>query len=656
MSEPRHEAGDEETPFYKPGRIRPVSQLAPLIGNALGRVSTPLHGAWQFIVDQADLGDSSPMMHGGVGCDERHGPDELLEYSFDGNDSLQVPGDWNTQRPELFWYRGVIWYRREFDWQPRAAQRLSPNRTFLYFGGANFRKDIYLNGALLARHAGGFTPFNIEVTEYLRAGRNALTVKVDSRSGADEVPTEYNDWLNYGGLTREVLLLELPASFVRNYKIQFKRDSSDVITGWVQLDGAAAAGAEIELSIAEAGIQQRLRADAQGRAHFEFLAALQRWSPALPKRYEVCIAACGDEVREHLGFRTLEVRGEDILLNDEAVFLRGISMHEERLRRPGRAWGAADAAESIAEIQALNANFVRLAHYPHDEHLVRACEAAGILIWAELPVYQSIAFANPDTLASAQRQYADLIARDQNRAAVILWSVANETADTAPRNAFLCALAGQVRALDDTRLVTAALLGNDEGRRMAAHVGAELLARRSGRTLPLPRPMRVDDSLGEHLDVLACNEYLGWYSCGFLARSMRAQGHTVSERELRDLMLEMMPAMRIETAWAKPLIVSEFGGEAVQGLRGAETGIEHGIFSEDYQARLYQAQLAMLGACTAVRGLSPWILKDFRAPYRLHTRLQQYWNRKGLVSEHGLRKLAFAVLAAHYRERSRGEG
>ena len=106
MSANRHEAGDEETPFYNPLRAEPITSLAPLIGNANARTATPLHGAWQFIVDQADLGDVSPMMHGGVGQDERHGPDELLEYSFEGADTLNVPGDWNTQHRELFWYRG----------------------------------------------------------------------------------------------------------------------------------------------------------------------------------------------------------------------------------------------------------------------------------------------------------------------------------------------------------------------------------------------------------------------------------------------------------------------------------------------------------------------------------------------------------------------
>ena len=646
MSPNRHEAGDEETPFYSPVRAEPIARLAALIGNTPGRQTTALHGSWQFIVDQADLGDASPMMHGGIGRDEAHDPDELLEYSFDGADTLQVPGDWNTQRPELFWYRGVIWYRKRFRYSAPAGRRI-----YLYFGAANFRKDIYLNGQFLARHVGGFTPFNIDVSDYLRDGENSLVVKVDSRSGPDEIPTEYNDWLNYGGLTREVLLVELPSTFIRNYKIQLRVGSLDVVSGWVVLEGPTAARASVVIEIPRAGIRQRLTTDASGRAEFEFPARLNLWSPQSPTRYIVAIEASEERLHDDIGFRSLAVQGEHILLNGKPVFLRGISMHEEALQRPGRAWDAEDAAVVIAEVQALHANFLRLAHYPHNENIVRAADAAGILLWAELPVYQRVAFANPDTLASAKRQYDELIARDQNRAAVVMWSLANETAETPARTLFLTTLATHVRAADDTRLITAALLGNAQARELAEHVGRVLIGRRNGEAVSEPSPMRIDDPLMPQLDVVACNEYLGWYSCAPLARELRRRGIEVREREIRELMLELMPGFTIESV-GKPLLVSEFGAEALQGFHAS--GLE--LFSEEYQARVYQAQLAMLAGCQALCGLSPWILKDFRAPYRLHTRFQQYWNRKGVISERGLRKQAFAVLAAHYRERARHDG
>jgi beta-glucuronidase len=164
--------------------------------------------------------------------------------------------------------------------------------------------------------------------------------------------------------------------------------------------------------------------------------------------------------------------------------------------------------------------------------------------------------------------------------------------------------------------------------------------------------VRIDDPLAEHLDVLGYNEYFGWYTCAPVARELRRRGHKISEAQVREHMLAAMPALRFEPLSGKPVVISEFGAEAVYGLRD-EGGAQ--VFSEDYQARVYAQQLAMLAASPAIRGLSPWILKDFRSPYRLHTRLQQYWNRKGLVSEHGERKRAFEVLARHYRRIANGE-
>lgn len=638
-----HAAGDEETPFFQPTDNATIDSLAPVLGNALARNSLSLNGEWAYIVDQANIGDSSPLLRGGVGQNVKHGVSELLEYSFTGGKTLTVPGDWNTQVPELFWYRGVVWMQREFDYQ-----RTEGKRQFLYFGGANFKKDVYVNGQLIARHKGGFTPFNLDVSQYLVDGRNSVVVKVDSISGPDQVPTEYNDWFNYGGITREVLLVELPETFILNYKVQLKKATRDTLQGWVQLDGPKAANAQVELAIPQANVAATVKTDSTGRAHFELPIQVQLWEPDAPKRYSVSLISEEDAVSEQVGFRTIETRGEDILLNGKTVFLRGISMHEESLRKPGRAWGQADAEAAIAELKALNANYVRLAHYPHNEYMVRAADAAGIMIWAELPVYHAIDFKNPCTLEAAKQQYNEFIARDQNRAAVVMWSIANETKNTPPRNAFLGSLAKHVRATDDTRLITAAVLGEDGMRALAGAVSKKMIARHKGGDIELP-PVEVviDDPLGEVIDVIGYNQYLGWYPEAAMAQAMAPMGLT--EAQIRKTMLEELPNLgTLKTAHGKPLIISEFGGGAKQGYKGE--GIA--VFSESYQAMLYESQLAFLARSPALKGISPWVLKDFRAPYRLNTQYQDYWNRKGIVSDEGKRKMAFDVLSKHYAERA----
>lgn len=634
-----------DNPLLQPQYATPVKPLDPLLTNVRARNTRSLNGEWRYIVDQLGVGDASPILRGGVGKNEGYGPSQLLEYAFSDKHSLQVPGDWNSQHEPLFWYRGIVWYQKAFHYQPTAGKRV-----FLYFGGANFAKDVYVNGTLLARHKGGFTPFNTEITDYLNAGDNAVVVKVDSMSGPTEVPTEYNDWMNYGGITRDVMLVETNASFVRNYKLQLKKGHLDTISGWVQLDGVSAAQS-LKLNIPEAGIEKNITTDSTGLAHFEFKAELGLWSPESPKLYDINWQLGDTKLADQIGFRSIETLGEDILLNGKSVFLRGISLHEESLLRHGRANSQADADAAIAKLKALNANFVRLAHYPHNEYMVRAADKAGIMVWAEMPVYHSIQFANPCTLASTKQQYSELIERDQNRAAVILWSLGNETPESEARNRFFVAMAEHVRNKDDTRPLTAALLGfggmEDIGRYIATLLAGQQNPLTGLASNPDPVTLTINDPLGDIVDVLGYNQYLGWYLSGMLAPAMQAKGLDVTEAQVRELMLSEMERFSIVTTFSKPLVISEFGAGAKQGKRGGPLD----VWSEDYQARVYQQQLKMLENSPALRGISPWILKDFRAPYRLNTVTQDYWNRKGLLSETGQEKLAFKVLSDYYLQK-----
>ena len=636
------ETDHNENPLFQPVSKDPIKPLDPLLGNVRARNTVSLNGQWNTIVDQLGVGDASPLLRGGVGKNASYGATELLEYSFKGGQTLQVPGDWNSQQESLFWYRGIVWYQNEFNYQPPAGKRV-----YLYFGGANFAKDVYVNGQLLARHKGGFTPFNTEVTDYLKPGKNAVVVKVDSMSGPAEVPTEFNDWMNYGGLTRDVMLVETPETFVRNYKLQLKKGSDRIIKGWVQLDGQPA-GKNIRLAIDEAGISKTFTTNQSGRVEFEFEAELELWSPESPKLYSINWQSGNDSLEDEIGFRNIETRGEDILLNGKPIFLRGVSMHEESLLREGRAVSEEDAEAAIAKLKDLNANYVRLAHYPHNEYIVRAADRAGLMVWAEMPVYHNIQFANPCTLASAKQQYSELIARDQNRASVILWSLGNETPESEARNRFFLAMAEHVRDLDDTRPLTAALLGFDGMEAIGRYIGTLLAGRKNIVidlfTNPEPVTVTINDPLGEIVDVIGYNEYLGWYLSGLLADGMREKGLKVTEAEVRETMLKEMEQFTLLTAFNKPLVISEFGAGAKQGKRGGPLD----VWSEDYQARVYRQQLKMLSNSPALRGLSPWILKDFRAPYRLNTEIQDYWNRKGLVSEAGEEKLAFRVMSEYY--------
>jgi beta-glucuronidase len=333
---------------------------------------------------------------------------------------------------------------------------------------------------------------------------------------------------------------------------------------------------------------------------------LRRWSPEDPALYDLRIEAGEDVLKDRIGFRTIEVRGTDILLNGRPVFLRGIDIHAEEFgANPTRDITPAAARALLTEAkQGLHANFVRLAHYPHPETMVRAADELGLLVWSEVPVYWQVDFANPKTLQTALQMQTESILRDRNRASIIIWSVGNETPVSDARNAFLRMLVANARRLDDTRLVSAALLSGRKG-----------------------DVQTIDDPLGRDIDLLAVNTYSGWYTPDPLPK---------------------IPSIQWRSIYNKPLIFSELGAGALAGYHDDPANPHK--FSEEFQAEYYRQTLAMASKIPFLRGLSPWILKDFRSPRRQHPIYQQGWNRKGLESETGTRKAAFDVLAEYYRK------
>ncbi len=575
-----------------------------LIANVFGRNHQSLNGQWRTIVDPYENGyydyryEPSPN-HYGLN-QKPSSMSDRIEYDFDQSPTLNVPGDWNSQRLELSLYEGTIWYKASF-----LARGQRDRRLFLHFGAANYEAIVFVNGERLGKHVGGFTPFEFELTDALIDGENTVIVKVDDQRRRDGVPTVNTDWYNFGGLTRDVLLVEVPRTFVKDYFVQLEKGSSDRIGGWVQLDGPDAAKQLVSVTIAELGIAVSIHSDASGRAKLsigpkDYAGRLELWSGDAPKRYLVEIAAAGDRIREQIGFRSIATRGADILLNGAPIFLRGISIHEQAPERPGRATTEADARKLLGWAKELGCNFVRLAHYPHNEHMVRVAEELGLLVWSEVPVYWTIQWENPETYANAEQQVTEMVQRDKNRAAVILWSVSNETPISEPRNLFLRRLIATVRRLDPTRLLTAAL---------ERHYADE-------------HTQVVDDPLGEDLDVLGVNQYVGWYD------GLPAKCDSLSWR----------------VAYNKPLVFSELGGDAKAGHYGPPEQ----RWTEEFQADLYQHQIAMMQRIGVWRGLSPWILTDFQSPRRPLPGIQDGWNRKGLVSSEGEKKQAFFVLSSFY--------
>lgn len=572
--------------------------------NLSARTVVSLDGDWNYIVDPQNIGTKS------YHCDPDSDTDnmnfgrnkraenkfQLIEYDFRAADTLKVPGDWNTQKKELFWYEGTLWYARQFEFK----KPVNGERTFVKFAGVSLTADVYMNGKKLGRHVGGFTPFEFEVTGIVRDGLNDIVVRVNNTREKSGIPTKGFDWWNYGGIIRSVELESRSANYIASWRADLAKGGDNAaVEVSLKLDKAVA-DVPVKFAIPELGVDFSGKTSPEGTLVFTVKAPeLQRWSTKNPKLYKVELSALGDKLTDEIGFRTIETRGGRILLNGEEIFLKGVCIHDE-VPGGGRVTTREEVLENIRRAKSIGCNFVRLAHYPHVEMMVKECEKAGLLVWSEIPLYWMIDWKNSATYASAENQLTEMIGRDIRRANVIIWSIANETVPSKSRNAFLKRLADKARSLDSTRLISMAM---------------EVTYLEDG-------TYTIKDELNTEVDIISFNEYFGWY---------------VQPKDIPNAVWRI--------SFDKPVIISEFGGGALAGRRG---GVRE-RWTEEMQKDIYEKNVKMFNGIKNLSGTCPWILNDFRSPRRPLTGVQDGYNRKGLFAPDGTEKLAADVMREYYR-------
>lgn len=521
-------------------------------------------------------------------------PEERIEpWDYDPymGETVPVPSCWQMQKEKWYFFEGSAWYTRALD------HTEAPNRRqILRIGAAQYDCKVFLNGQFLGNHYGGSTPFCVELTGALQPGRNWLMLCVNNSRTLDRVPMRNTDWFNYGGPYREITLYDLPQTVIRDL---FVRLEDGAIRVTARVDGPANSA---RFALPELGIDATLPLQ-DGKGELTIAATPDLWSPDNPKLYDLSLTAGEDRVEDRVGFRSITREGTDILLNGEPVFLRGISVHEDD-ETLGKVSNEADIRRRFAHAKELGCNFLRLAHYPHHERAAEIADEMGLMLWEEVPVYWAIDFANPATLRDADNQLRELIRRDRNRASVIIWSVGNENPDTDARLDFMRTLAQTAKDEDPTRLTSAACLVNHA-------------------------KLKIEDRLAQHIDVIGLNEYYGWYEENF--------------DELAEIGRNSNPD--------RPVVISETGADG----DSTKQGPERGLFSLDYQDAVYAKQIATLRALDYIKGMSPWILYDFRVERRQGI-FQRGWNRKGLIAaDKTTKKPAFNTLAAYYAERAEQE-
>ena len=565
-----------------------------------GRIKQSLNGKWNYAVDQYDTCIRQFWFKERY-VDE-NGFTLPVDYSFNEWPVMELPACWNTVKPEYMLYEGSMVFTRIFSFDSKAEDEV-----YLRIGAVNYILRVFLNGEYVGMHRGGSTPAYFNVTKYLKktdhsginnilAEENRIIIQADSTRRPEQVPTDNTDWFNYGGVYRDIELIIVPKAHIKDFRIGLVPDGTFENVK-VEVRMSQSVKDRAVLSIPELDIKQEILIN-NGEGTAIITCRPELWSPDNPKLYDVELAYGTDFVSDHVGFREIRIEGRGILLNGKPIFLRGISCHEDSVKN-GKALSDEERIENIKIAKELGCNFMRLAHYPHHENTAKLADEMGILLWEEIPVYWAIRFGREKTYADAENQLKELITRDYNRASVIIWSVGNENADTDARLDFMKRLADCAHRMDETRPVSAACLVSADN--------------------------RIADRLAEYLDIIGINEYYGWYAPDF--------------SKLPELMENSKPD--------KPVIITEFGADAYAGHHGdvSDKG------TEECQRYIYEKQIEVLRDIDYIKGMTPWILYDFRCPRRTSS-IQKYYNRKGLLNEDKTyRKPAFYVLREFYNNK-----
>ena len=551
------------------------------------RKKESLNGHWHYAVDQYNTFLRQKWFN--ENYYDAGGNTLPVDFSFDEWELMDLPCSWNTTDRMYMLYEGSMVYTRKFIY----ARQSDDERMILKIGAANYICRVFINKKYAGMHRGGSTPCYFDITDYLEHD-NRIFLQVDNTRRNEQVPMENTDWFNYGGIYRDIELIRVPKTHIKDFKIALEPDSNfSRIRAVVSVSENYSGTAKLE--IPELGIIREIEV-VNGSGEVVFDASPELWSPESPKLYDVSLECAGDRVRDRVGFREIRVRGMDIVLNGKMLFLRGISCHEDSVEH-GKALTDEERLENIRLAKELGCNFMRVAHYPHSERMSQLADETGLLLWEEIPVYWDIRFDSEDTYSDAENQLRELITRDYNRASVIIWSVGNENDDTDDRLKFMSRLAECAHSIDKTRMVSAACLVNY-------------------------KKNAIEDRLEQYLDIIGLNEYCGWYTAEW----------------------RMLPELFENSDPKKPVIITEFGADAYPGLRGTIT--DKG--TEDCQAYVYERQTETIRKIPYIRGMTPWILHDFRCPRRTSVN-QRYYNTKGLLSaDKKHRKPAFFVLRDFY--------
>lgn len=338
--------------------------------------------------------------------------------------SVDLPHTWNaldTTDVITGYRRDGSWYRKVLDMTPDAEQRY-----FLHFEAAQMKASIYVNGKKAGDHVGGYTGFDIEITDQVKAGLNEVLVRVDNGVDFDLVPSQKADFFQYGGLTRDVFVVTRPEVFVEQVRINTDVNADRaILTLNPIIDGGEAS------SYASTIIDPNGYVVDEGEGLEFTVENPLLWHPDTPNLYKLetqALDADGNVIdtrEETFGLRWFEFKENGpFFFNGERLLLRGTHLHEG-FAGVGSAMSDEQRIADMEAIKELGANFLRLGHYSHDPVVYDAADRLGIILYDEVP-WNRGGIGGEQWRKNTQEMTRSMITQNYNRASVILWSLGNE--------------------------------------------------------------------------------------------------------------------------------------------------------------------------------------------------------------------------------------
>ena len=510
---------------------------------------------------------------------------------------IAVPGSWNEQYEDLFNYLDLAWYVK----RTYVPQSWQGQRVFIRVGAASYHGTVYVNGTKVGEHDGGHLPFAFEITQLVKwDAANIIAISVENELQPTRVPagnmttalgafasfprTTY-DFFPFAGLERPVVLYSVPQTHIEDVTVVTAIDgATGTVKVTVRLNEAVTAQGTVTLSGGAGPVQAPLAFNEGMAAATLAVPAARFWSDTDPYLYELTAAIDGDRYALPVGIRTVAVQGGRILLNGRPVHLNGFGRHEDFFAS-GKGLNLPLLVKDYQLMRWTGANSYRTSHYPYSEEEMQMADRQGFLIIDEIPAV-SLQFESDENAAIRLRmclqQIEELITRDKNHPAVVMWCVANEPMPSSLNlgtvgasmsgepsvlrgKQFLDTLLHRARELDPTRLVT------------------------------LVTVMGGPQDWMQECDVICMNRYWGWYVLGGeLDKALVAL-----EQELDG----------VWNQWHKPIIMTEFGADTMAGMHGHPNV----MWTEEYQADYIRGHLSVAARKEYVAGMHVWNYADFAA-------------------------------------------